>query len=51
MLTLKPEDVRHITCIGAGPIGGGWAAHFYLAQGYQVASYLNDVSEHKALMR
>jgi carnitine 3-dehydrogenase len=49
MLNQKPEDVRHITCIGAGPIGGGWAAH-YLAQGYQVTSYLHDASEHKALM-
>ena len=50
MLHQKPEDVRHITCIGAGPIGGGWAAH-YLAQGYLVTSYLHDASEHKALMR
>jgi carnitine 3-dehydrogenase len=50
MLNQKPEDVRHITCIGAGPIGGGWAAH-YLAQGYLVTSYLHDASEHKALMR
>ncbi|MGK0398912.1 MAG: carnitine 3-dehydrogenase [Gammaproteobacteria bacterium] len=49
MLNQKPEDVRQITCIGAGPIGGGWAAH-YLAQGYQVTSYLHDASEHKALM-
>src|SRR4029079_12470204 len=28
-----PEDVRTITCIGAGVIGGGWAAYF-LARGY-----------------
>jgi len=50
MLNQKPEDVRYITCIGAGPIGGGWAAH-YLAQGYHVTSYLHDASEHEALMR
>ena len=50
MLDQKPEDVRRITCIGAGPIGGGWAAHF-LAQGYQVTSYLHDADEHGPLMR
>jgi carnitine 3-dehydrogenase len=50
MLDQKPENVRRITCIGAGPIGGGWAAH-YLAQGYQVTSYLHDASEHDALER
>ena len=50
MLNQTPEAVRHITCIGAGPIGGGWAAHF-LAQGYQVTSYLHDAAEHDALMR
>ncbi|MFT5658653.1 MAG: carnitine 3-dehydrogenase [Gammaproteobacteria bacterium] len=50
MLNQKPENVTYITCIGAGPIGGGWAAH-YLAQGYQVTSYLHDASEHDALMR
>ncbi|MCP4332886.1 MAG: 3-hydroxybutyryl-CoA dehydrogenase, partial [Gammaproteobacteria bacterium] len=46
----KPEKVTQITCIGAGPIGGGWAAHF-LAQGYQVTSYLHDVSEYNSLIR
>ncbi len=50
MLDQRPEDIRRITCIGAGPIGGGWAAHF-LAQGYQVTSYLHDESEHQALTR
>lgn len=50
MLNQKPEDVRRVTCIGAGPIGGGWAAHF-LAQGYQVTSYLHDIAEYDALMR
>ncbi len=50
MLNQDPGRVRNITCIGAGPIGGGWAAHF-LAQGYQVTSYLHDASEYDALMR
>ena len=50
MLNKDPARVRNITCIGAGPIGGGWAAHF-LAQGYQVTSYLHDASEYDALMR
>ncbi|MFV2032222.1 MAG: 3-hydroxyacyl-CoA dehydrogenase NAD-binding domain-containing protein [Gammaproteobacteria bacterium] len=50
MLDQKPEAVRRVTCIGAGPIGGGWAAHF-LAQGYRVTSYLHDESEYDALMR
>ena len=50
MLNQSPTKVKRITCIGAGPIGGGWAAHF-LAQGYQVTSYVHDESEHPALMR
>jgi len=50
VLNKDPARVRNITCIGAGPIGGGWAAHF-LAQGYQVTSYLHDASEYDALMR
>jgi carnitine 3-dehydrogenase len=50
MLNQKPEAVKHVTCIGAGPIGGGWAAH-YLAQGYQVTSYLHAASEYDGLMR
>jgi len=41
MLNQAPEAVERVTCIGAGPIGGGWADHF-LAQGYQVTSYLHD---------
>ncbi|MEM7564410.1 MAG: 3-hydroxyacyl-CoA dehydrogenase NAD-binding domain-containing protein, partial [Pseudomonadota bacterium] len=45
-----PKAVQHVTCIGAGPIGGGWASYF-LAQGYQVTSYLHDASEQDALMR
>ena len=50
MLDQKPESVTHVTCIGAGPIGGGWAA-YYLSRGYQVTSYLHDAAEHPALMR
>ncbi|MER6307400.1 3-hydroxyacyl-CoA dehydrogenase NAD-binding domain-containing protein [Streptomyces sp. NPDC001657] len=33
-----PDDVRRIACIGAGVIGGGWAAHF-LARGYDVTAW------------
>ncbi len=50
MLDQAPEQVKRVTCIGAGPIGGGWAAHF-LAQGYAVSSYLHAESEYDALMR
>lgn len=32
------EDVRTITCVGAGVIGGGWAAYF-LAHGYRVVAW------------
>ena len=33
-----PEDVRTVTCIGAGVIGGGWVAYF-LARGYRVVAW------------
>jgi len=33
-----PEDVRTVTCIGAGVIGGGWAAYF-LSRGYRVVAW------------
>ncbi|MGW9459394.1 3-hydroxyacyl-CoA dehydrogenase NAD-binding domain-containing protein [Streptomyces globisporus] len=33
-----PEDVRRVACVGAGVIGGGWAAHF-LARGYDVTAW------------
>ena len=39
-----PSRVTRVTSIGAGPIGGGWTAHF-LARGYDVTAYLHDVSE------
>jgi len=35
---VAPEDVRHITCVGAGLIGGGWVAYF-LAHGYLVTAW------------
>ncbi len=39
-----PGNVRKITSIGGGPIGGGWTAHF-LASGYDVTVYLHDPKE------
>ncbi|WP_257136918.1 3-hydroxyacyl-CoA dehydrogenase NAD-binding domain-containing protein, partial [Streptomyces sp. gb14] len=33
-----PEGVRRVACVGAGVIGGGWAAHF-LARGYDVTAW------------
>lgn len=44
-----PKSVTRVTSIGAGPIGGGWSAHF-LARGYDVTAYLHDVSETDAFM-
>jgi len=38
MTRVAPEDVRTVTCIGAGVIGGGWAAYF-LARGYRVVAW------------
>ncbi len=47
----KPiEDVKTVTCIGAGPIGGGWTAHF-LSRGYDVTCYVHDPAEQEQLMR
>jgi len=34
----EPTQVRRVSVIGAGVIGGGWAAHF-LARGYDVVAY------------
>ena len=34
----EPAAVRRVACIGAGVIGGGWAAHF-LARGYDVVAW------------
>jgi carnitine 3-dehydrogenase len=45
----NPATVRRVTTIGAGPIGGGWAAHF-LARGYDVTAYIHSEAERPALM-
>ena len=42
-----PQSVTRVASLGAGPIGGGWAAHF-LARGYDVTAYLHDLSERAA---
>jgi carnitine 3-dehydrogenase len=34
----EPAEVRRVACVGAGVIGGGWAAHF-LARGYDVVAW------------
>ncbi len=50
-MSMKPADeIKRITCIGGGPIGGGWSAHF-LSRGYQVTCYLHDASEEASLKR
>ena len=33
-----PANVRRVACVGAGTIGGGWAAQF-LSRGYDVAAW------------
>jgi len=48
MARKRPEDVRRITTLGAGPIGAGWAAYF-LAQGYDVAAWIFDAAEEPKL--
>jgi carnitine 3-dehydrogenase len=35
---VAPEEVRTVTCVGAGVIGGGWVAYF-LARGYRVVAW------------
>ena len=44
-----PKSVTRVTTLGAGPIGGGWAAHF-LARGYDVTAYIHSEAETAALM-
>ena len=41
--------VKRVASLGAGPIGGGWTAHF-LARGYDVTAYLHDKSETSSFM-
>ena len=48
MSRMSPRDVKTVASLGAGPIGGGWAAHF-LARGYDVVSYIHDMAEEAAL--
>ena len=45
----SPRSVVRVTTIGAGPIGGGWAAHF-LAHGFDVTAYIHAEAERPALM-
>ena len=40
----SPNKIQTVTSIGAGPIGGGWAA-FFLSRGYQVRAYLHSKDE------
>ena len=42
-----PASITRVASLGAGPIGGGWTAHF-LARGYDVTSYLHDPAEEPA---
>ncbi|MEP4199262.1 MAG: 3-hydroxyacyl-CoA dehydrogenase NAD-binding domain-containing protein [Aliishimia sp.] len=44
MMYPDPSKITKVTTIGAGPIGGGWAAHF-LGRGYDVTAYLHDAAE------
>ena len=44
-----PNSVKRIASIGAGPIGGGWTAHF-LARGYDVTAYLHDKGEENSFI-
>ncbi|MBC6440003.1 MAG: 3-hydroxybutyryl-CoA dehydrogenase [Rhodospirillales bacterium] len=48
MARKAPRDVSTIACLGAGPIGGGWAAHF-LARGYDVTAWVHDAAEEPKL--
>lgn len=45
----EPSSIRRVTTIGAGPIGGGWAAHF-LARGYDVTAHIHSMAERDALI-
>ena len=38
------NEIELITSIGAGPIGGGWTAHF-LSKGFRVNAYLHSRDE------
>ncbi len=49
MMYPNPNAITRVTSLGAGPIGGGWAAHF-LARGYDVTAYLHSAAETPAFM-
>ena len=53
MLDRDPSEVTRVTCVGAGPIGGGWTAHF-LARGYEVTTYIggegHNLQEHSVVL-
>jgi carnitine 3-dehydrogenase len=48
-MRIAPDQVKHVTSIGAGPIGAGWSAHF-LARGYQVTAYIHLRDEENQFM-
>ena len=48
-MRIAPDQVKHVTSIGAGPIGAGWSAHF-LARGYQVTAYIHHRDEENQFM-
>ena len=50
MELLKLSEVKTISSIGGGPIGGGWAA-FFLSKGFNVVSYLHDKNEKDVFMK
>lgn len=49
MMYPDPSTITRVASLGAGPIGGGWTAHF-LARGYDVTAYIHDMAERDALM-
>ena len=48
-MRIAADQVTHVTSIGAGPIGAGWAAHF-LARGYDVTAYIHHMDEEDQFM-
>ena len=46
---VDPTSVRTVTCVGAGVIGGGWAAYF-LARGFDVVAW-DPASDAEARLR
>ena len=50
MELLNLSEVKTISSIGGGPIGGGWTA-FFLSKGFNVVSYLHDKNEEDVFMK